>query len=98
MGPVVSFELNVAKSNSGYNTNVERGVFNALSDLIKLDNNIAWDPVGAFFSLSGGYSVYMYNNGIGAVYDPYGEELFLTNAHIQKLFALAHAKKLARAR
>ena len=98
MGPVVSFELNVAKSKMGYNANVERGVFNALSDLIKLDNNIAWDPVGAFFSLSGGYSVYMYNNGIGAVYDPYGEELFLTNAHIQKLFALARAKKLARAR
>ena len=98
MGPVVSFELNVAKPKMGYNANVERGVFNVLRDLINLDNNIAWDPVGAFFSLSGGYSVYMYNNEIGAVYDPYGEELFLTNAHIQKLFALARAKKLARAR
>lgn len=92
MGHVISFELNV-KKNSGYNANVERGIFNVLSNLIKLDNNIIWDPVGAFFYLSGGYSVYMYNNENGAVYDPYGEELFLTNAHIQKLFSLAREKK-----
>ena len=80
-----------------FNANVERGIFRTLAELIKLDK-IVWDPVGAFFSLSCGYSVHKYRAGGGAVYDPYGEELFLTQNHINALFAIAMAKKNGRNR
>ena len=87
---------NPAGQNGMYNANVERGIFEGLADLVRLDN-IIWDPVGAFFYLACGYSVYKFRAGGGAVYDPNGEEIFLTNAHIDKLFAIATAKKLGRA-
>ncbi len=86
---------NSAKQNGKYNANVERGIFESLADLVRVDN-IIWDPVGAFFSLASGYSVYKFRAGGGAVYDPYGEEIFLTQSHIDKLFAIATAKKLGR--
>lgn len=76
----------------GFDANVEKGIFRTLADLIKIDN-VVWDPVGAFFSLSCGYSVHKYRAGGGAVYDAYGEELFLTQNHIDKLFAIATAKR-----
>ncbi len=85
----------IGQSYGGFNANVERGFFQTLAELIKIDN-IVWDPVGAFFSLSCGYSVYKFRAGGGAVYDPYGEEIFLTQPHIDKLFAIATAKKLGR--
>ena len=76
----------------GFDANVEKGIFKVLADLIKIDN-IVWDPVGAFFSLSCGYSIHKYSAGGGAVYDQYGDELFLTQKHIDKLFAIATAKR-----
>lgn len=82
----------IGQSYGGFNVNVERGFFQTLAELIKIDN-IVWDPVGAFFSLSCGYSVHKYRAGGGAVYDPYGEEIFMTQNHINKLFAIAAAKK-----
>ena len=75
-----------------FDANVEKGIFRTLADLIKIDN-IVWDPVGAFFSLSCGYNIHKYRAGGGAVYDPYGEELFLTQNHIDRLFAIATARK-----
>ena len=86
----------VDRSRGGFNANVEKGIFQVLADLIKIDD-IVWDPVGAFFSLSCGYTVCKYNIG-GAVYDSDGAELFLTQNHIDKLFAMAIAKKSGRAR
>ncbi|MBQ6736027.1 MAG: hypothetical protein IJQ90_00895 [Alphaproteobacteria bacterium] len=82
----------LGRLHGGFNANVEKGIFNVLADLIKIDK-IVWDPVGAFFSLSCGYSVHKYRAGGGAVYDPYGEEIFLTQNHINMLFAIAMAKK-----
>ena len=87
----------LGRQRNGFNANVERGIFRTLVELIKLDK-IVWDPVGAFFSLSCGYSVHKYRAGGGAVYDPYGEELFLTQNHINALFAIATAKKNGRDR
>ena len=87
----------LGRQRNDFDTNVERGVFQTLAELIKLDK-IVWDPVGAFFSLSCGYSVHKYRAGGGAVYDPYGEELFLTQNHINALFAIATAKKNGRDR
>ncbi len=87
----------LGRLHGGFNANVEKGIFNVLADLIKIDK-IVWDPVGAFFSLSCGYSVHKYRAGGGAVYDPDGAEIFLTQNHIDKLFAMATAKKNGRAR
>lgn len=87
----------LGRQHGGFNANVEKGIFDILAELIKLDK-IVWNPVGAFFSLSCGYSVYKYRTGGGAVYDPYGEELFLTQNHIDRLFAIATAKKNGRNR
>ena len=75
-----------------FDKNIERGIFQTLAELIKIDKPV-WDPVGAFFSLSCGYSIHKYQAGGGAVYDPYGEEIFLTQNHINMLFAIAMAKK-----
>ena len=82
----------LGRLSGGFNANVERGIFQTLSELIKLDK-VVWDPVGAFFSLSCGYSVHKYRAGGGAVYDPHGEEIFLTQNHIDRLFAIATARK-----
>jgi len=87
----------LGQRHNDFNANVERGIFRTLAELVKLDK-IVWDPVGAFFSLSCGYSVHKYRAGGGAVYDPYGEELFLTQNHIDKLFAIANAKKRGHSR
>ncbi|MBO4480100.1 MAG: hypothetical protein J5742_00555 [Alphaproteobacteria bacterium] len=78
----------------GVNLNVERGIFEALLNLIYMDNNIVWDPVGAFFCLTGGYRVQRNGTG-GAAYDPYEQEIFLTDSHVNKLFAVATAKRSA---
>ena len=82
----------IGRLRGGFDANVEKGIFRTLADLIKIDN-VVWDPVGAFFSLSCGYSVHKYRAGGGAVYDPYGEELFLTQNHIDKLFTIAMSKR-----
>lgn len=82
----------IGRQREKFDMNIERGIFQTLSELIKIDKPI-WDPVGAFFSLSCGYSIHKYRAGGGAVYDPYGEEIFLTQNHINKLFAIAMAKK-----
>jgi len=87
----VRFELKNKKS-SPYDLNVENGVFLALHDLIEMDNGIKWDPVGLFFLMSCGFSVYKYKTGLGAVYDSDGAELFLTQTHIDTLFAFAKSK------
>lgn len=87
----------LGRLHGGFNANVEKGIFNVLADLIKIDN-IVWDPVGAFFSLSCGYSVHKYRAGGGAVYDSDGAEIFLTQNHIDKLFAMATAKRNGRTR
>ena len=81
----------IDRSRGGFNANVEKGIFQALADLIKIDDMV-WDPVGAIFSLSCGYTVCKYNIG-GAVYDSDGAELFLTQNHIDKLFAMAIEKR-----
>ena len=81
----------------GKNKNVEMGIFKVLMELIKLDKPV-WDPVGAFFSLSCGYSIHKYSAGGGAVYDPDGAEIFLTQNHIDRLFAVATEKKNRRMR
>ena len=91
----VRFELKNKKA-SPYDLNVERGVFLALHDLIEMDNGIKWDPVGLFFLMSCGISIYKYKAGLGAVYDSDGAELFLTQTHIDKLFAFAESKKHVR--
>ena len=83
---------NTGNQTNKYDLNVERGMFRVLRDLIELDTNIIWDPVGAFFSMSCGYSVHKYNAGGGAVYDPDGAEIFLTQNHINMLFAIATTK------
>ena len=91
-------------NNSGrlpqFDLNVERGMFLALSDLIKIETNLIWDSVGAFFSLTGGYQIHKYAAGGGMVLDPDGQEIFLTNQHIDALFnvAMMRAKQLSRHR
>ena len=88
---------NPDENHTGINLNLEFGIYQALADLIKIDNNIMWDPVGAFFCLSGGYRVQR-NGGGGAVYDPYDQEIYLTNEHIKSLFAIATLKRANGAR
>lgn len=75
-----------------YDENVERGMFLALADLIKVENNLIWDPIGAFFSLTGGYRIHQYKSGGGAVFDSDDQEIFLTDDHIDALFKLAHMR------
>ncbi|MBO4683555.1 MAG: hypothetical protein J5611_03195 [Alphaproteobacteria bacterium] len=82
---------------SGHDKNVENGLFKVLSDLIKIDN-IVWDPVGAFFYFSCGWRVHKYRGGGGAVYDSDDTEIFLTQNHIDRLFAMATEKKVGRTR
>lgn len=83
--------------NNGMNKDLEKGVFRAFVDLIKMDDKIIWDPVGAFFCLSGGYRIQ--RNGMDAgVYDIYDQKFFLTNEHINKLFAIAERRKANRSR
>lgn len=76
----------------GSDANVEKGIFKVLADLIEIDKPV-WDPVGAFFYLSCGYSIHKYKAGGGAVYDPDGAEIFLTQNHIDRLFTMATEKK-----
>ena len=87
----------IQRSGGGLNKNVEMGIFKVLMELIKLDKPV-WDPVGAFFSLSCGYSIHKYSAGGGAVYDADGAEIFLTQNHIDRLFAVATEKKNGRTR
>jgi hypothetical protein len=75
-----------------YDENVERGMFMVLADLIKLENNLIWDPVGAYFCLTGGYRIHKYKSGGGAVYDSYDQEIFLTDKHIDDLFKIAQMR------
>jgi hypothetical protein len=75
-----------------YDANVEQGMFLALADLIRIENNLIWDPVGAFFSLTGGYRIHKYKSGGGAVFDSDDQEIFLTDDHIDALFRIAHLR------
>lgn len=91
MGRVVQVKINTDAG--GHNMETENGIFCTLMDLIDIDNNVVWDSVGAFFSLTGGYSVHKYKSGGGAVYDAYGDEIFITQPHIDALFARALTKR-----
>ena len=84
-------QSNVKKLNR-INLNIERGIFNALADLIKLDDGIVWDSGGACFCLSCGYRISC-DSADGMVYDPFGQELFVTNDHIIKLNEISKSKK-----
>ena len=75
-----------------YDENVEQGMFLALADLIRLDNNLIWDPIKTFFCLTGGYQIHKYKSGGGAVFDSDNQEIFLTQKHIDELFQIAHAR------
>jgi len=90
---------NTTGRSSRFDANVERGMFLALADLIKIETNLVWDPLKAFFILTGGYQVHKYNTG-GVVLDQDGQEIFLTDNHIDALFRIAtmRAKQLSRHR
>jgi len=75
-----------------FDENVEQGMFLALADLIRLETNLIWDPIGAFFCLTGGYKIQKYKSGGGVVFDSDDQEIFLTDKHIDALFNIAHQR------
>lgn len=72
------------------NLGVERGIFENLKRLIAVDDNIVWDPVTLGFCLTDGYCI---QSGKSEIFDYYGEPIFLTPEHVNKLFSLADAKQ-----
>ncbi len=72
------------------NLGVERGIFENLKRLIAVDDNIVWDPVTLVFCLTDGYCI---QSGKSEIFDCYGESIFLTPEHVDKLFAMATARQ-----
>ena len=78
------------KDHSSNNLSVERGIFENLKRLIAVDDNVVWDPIISGFCLTDGYCIQSGKSGIS---DCYGEPIFLTPEHVDKLFAMATAKQ-----
>jgi len=76
--------------NISTNLGVERGIFENLKRLIAVDDNVVWDPIISGFCLTDGYCI---QSGKSEISDYYGEPIFLTPEHVDKLFAMATAKQ-----
>lgn len=74
------------------NLNLEKGVFNTFLELTITDGNIVWNPDGKIFYLTCGYRIQCDGKNAGA-YDSYDQKFFLTDEHINKLFAIAKRKQ-----